>query len=370
MASIVTPSLTCLASTTIKKVRELPVLGKITVKKGDRVSAEDIVATGEIQGDLIIVRIAEQLGIEPFEVIKGIKIKQGEHAKKGTLLCEHKGLFGIFRSKYFSPEEGIVELISEKTGHLGLRLPSRNIHLSAFIAGTVTEIAERKSVTIEGKGAFIQGIFGVGGERAGTFHQLAVKSDQVILPEHIPANAKGMILAGGAAATIEAIRAAAAAGAVGMVVGSIDDQTLAAYLGFDLGIALTGNEDLPMTLIVSEGFGKITMSEQVTLLITEFNGLPASINGATQVRAGALRPEIFIPHDKQQDAAAEAGARSLHIGAKIRGIRVPYFGEIMKVVEMPTQAAVIETGAEVRVLKAERNDCSVVMIPRANVELL
>lgn len=370
MASIITPSLTRLAATTIYKVRELPVLGKISVKQGDTVSSDQIVATGEIQGDLIIVRISEQLGIEPFEVMKGIKVKVGDLITKGDLLCEHKGLFGIFRSKLFAQEEGTVEMLSELTGHIGLRLPSRHIQLAAFISGTVKEIVAKKSVTIEGRGAFIQGIFGVGGERTGKLHLLDVKADEIIKPNHIPDDSKGMILAGGSAATIETLNTAAKAGAVGMIFASIDDQTLAAYLGYDLGIALTGNEEVPMTLIITEGFGTITLSDQVQQLLVKFNGQQASINGATQVRAGALRPELFIPHTTEKPLTGVTITGFLQVGAKIRGIRVPYFGEIMQVVEMPTKAEKIETGAEMRVLRAERSDRTVVTIPRANVELL
>jgi hypothetical protein len=162
---------------------------------------------------------------------------------------------------------------------------------------------------------------------------------------------------------------AAKAGAVGCITGSIDDRALTEYVGHDIGVALTGDEDVSMTLIITEGFGSLPISERVLQTLGRINGDFVSLNGATQVRAGAQRPEVIGPMCEAADAH-ELRERSLSIGARIRVIRVPYFGAMGVVIDLPHELTPIETGAEVRILVATLDDGRQVTVPRANVELV
>jgi len=171
--------------------------------------------------------------------------------------------------------------------------------------------------------------------------------------------------------SIDVIKAAAKAGALGLVVGSIVDSALRQYLGYDLGVAITGDEDLPMTLIVTEGFGRLPMSPKISEVLGAYEGKLASINGATQVRAGAIRPEILVVHDDKRGAASQNHeARGLEVGLKVRLIRVPYFGMYATITELPHESDVIESGARTRILKAKLDNGSIVTVPRANVEIV
>ena len=96
--------------------------------------------------------------------------------------------------------------------------------------------------------------------------------------------------------THEAINKAHDVGVLGIVGGGINDQDLKVILGYDLGVAITGNEVGP-TLVVTEGFGDISMGERTFDLLCSHEGRKASINGATQIRAGVIRPEVIIPLD-------------------------------------------------------------------------
>ncbi len=139
------------------------------------------------------------------------------------------------------------------------------------------------------------------------------------------------------------------------------------------GVALPGGGGIPRTLIVTEGFGRIPLAERIAALAGELAGAGASLNGATQVRAGAMRPEIIIPRKVEMHAAQAAGepaAEGLKVGARVRIIRVPHFGRLATICELPAAAERIETGAVARVLRAKLDDGAVVTIPRANVELL
>lgn len=370
MSGLFAPNLQVRREAVVRRVRELPVPGEILVREGATVTSDQIVARAELPGELMVLRVAEQLGIEPAEVMRGVQVKPGQRVSEGECLCEHAGIFGLFRSRFFAPAAGTIDFITERTGHIGLRLPSRLLEVRAWLAGEVVRVEAGKAATIESRGAFIQGIFGVGGERSGRIHLLPVGPETVLTPAVMTGDLAGRILVGGTAPEAEAIRAAAALGAVGLVTGAIDDRALAAYLGYDLGIALTGDENIPLTLIITEGFGRIGMSPRILEILGEFAGCHASITGATQVRAGALRPEILIPHGGVETGEITGGPASFSVGGRVRLIRVPYFGQVGTITALPHEARMIDTGAHARVLTARLEDGREVTVPRANVELL
>lgn len=368
-----TPGLTVSSDVALERLRELPLPGEVIVSVGQSVGARQVVARANLPGDLHILKVAERMGILPAEVVQGLRVAKGEPVRSGGVLCEHAGLFGWFRTTFQSPVDGTVELISPETGHVAVRTASKPIEVRAYIGGVVQSVEPGKSVTIAAHGAMVQGIFGVGGEKVGTLRVLPIPVDKVLSRADIPEDCSGKVLVGGLAPSAEVLRCAAERGACGMVVGSVDDRALKDYVGRDIGIALTGDEPVNMTLMVTEGFGMIPMAQRIPELLRPLDGREVSINGATQVRAGAVRPELIAVHLGIQDGASApnlaASSPGLQVGSRVRLIRVPYFGMWAEVIELPTHMEQIPTGAYARVLRARLNDGTVVTVPRANVEL-
>lgn len=369
MANLFSPGLTVSSRHTVVKRRELPMRGEILVRVGDMVAGDQNVARAELEGELRIVRVSEQLGIVPEDVAKYLCIEKGQQVSSGEVVAEMRGLWGLFRSVVSSPIGGTIEFISTSTGHIGVRAAPKPLDLPAYIDGRVLSIDEGRAVVIEAHATFVQGIFGVGGERRGRLKLLDVRHDSKIDYNHIPDDVAGCVLVGGHSPTLAALRKAADNGAVGFVTGSLSGATLHDYLGYDIGIALTGDEAVSMTVIVTEGFGTIAMGERVLSTLRSVDGAMVSINGATQVRAGAQRPEIIAPPSNAPDSG-ERGHEGLRVGARVRVIRVPYFGVIGHVESLPQQLTKIETGAETRVLTIMLADGKSITVPRANVELL
>lgn len=374
MGTAYTPGLKVTRHTLIEKTRRLPIRGEILVELGARVKAEEVVAIARLSGDLETIRLGQVLGVDPIEVERYLRVREGATVVKGELIAEMKALFGLFKSSAIAPCDGTVEFFSQVTGHLGIRRQPVPIKVNAYIDGLVAEIIPGEGVVVRATGAMIQGIFGVGGEIRGQIKLCASSPEAVLKPEDLPADARGKVLVGGALAGIEVFRRAAELGAAGLITGGIIDRDLAAYLGYDLGVAITGHEPVPFTLIATEGFGQMAMARRTFDLLGELAGRTASINGATQIRAGAMRPEIIIP-DEATTATPVADdhtekSMELAIGTPIRVIRVPYFGALAQVTELPHELTLIETGAVVRVLKARLADGRLVTIPRANVEII
>ncbi len=143
-------------------------------------------------------------------------------------------------------------------------------------------------------------------------------------------------------------------------------------MGYSLGVAITGSEEIGPSLIITEGFGKISMAARTYELLKSNESKFASINGSTQIRAGVIRPEILIPFEKLDGAVAKFDESDLAIsdGSLIRVIRAPFFGKVGTVTSLPHELKKMESETLVRVAEIEFEDGSVETIPRANLEMI
>jgi len=371
MGTAYTPGLKVSPGTVIRKQRRLPLKGKVLVDVGDRVAADTVVARTDIPGIIQTVKVAEILGLEPQEAIAALQVKEGDEVVAGQVFAETKSFFGLFKSECKTPFTGTVELISNATGHVGVRLPSKPVEVTAYVNGVVAEVMEDEGVVVETYGALVQGIFGVGGERMGKLTMGVSSAGAMLTADCISSEHAGAVIVGGAGVDLAGLRKAASVGAQGVVVGAIVDTDLVGYLGHDIGVAITGHEDIPTTLILTEGFGSIAMAARTFDLLKSLEGRDVSINGATQIRAGVIRPEIIAPLDAKPDQVAEwAQGQILDIGTHIRVIREPYFGRLGEVTKLPPELVEVESGAVVRILEAQLDGGETVVVPRANVEII
>lgn len=355
----------------VRKVRRLPMKGEVLVKEGMDVEPNTIVARTFLPGHLQTVKVAEKLGVEPKEVPSLLKVRIGESVKVGDLIAESKGIFGLFKGQVFSEYSGTVEAVSEVSGHVLVREAPIPVEINAYIHGRVVEVIAEEGAVIEAQGALIQGIFGVGGERVGKIRMAVSSPDEMLEAKHIQTDDAGKILVGGSGITLEAIREAEKRNVVGLVSGAVRDDVITQYLGYEIGVAITGQESIPLTIVITEGFGQLAMAKRTFDLFKQLEGREASINGATQIRAGVIRPEVIVPLDEVIGTKTEqTEVSALEIGTPIRVIREPYFGELGEVVELPPELQVIDSGSEVRVLKAKLTDGRIVTVPRANVEII
>ena len=375
MAQAYTPGLKVTKGTTIQKERRLPLQGEVLVEAGTTVQAEDVVAKADLPGNVQLLNVANLLSVPAGEVIEHMLKPVGEAITKDEIIATTKGLFGLFKSQARSPIDGTIETVSDVTGQVILREPPIPVEVKAYTDGTVTEIAPNEGVTVETYGTYIQGIFGVGGETVGNLTvAVAAPSDELaaeqILPEH-----RGNILVAGSLVTTDAIQKAIQHGVKGIIAGGIDDADLRELLGYELGVAITGSEEIGITLVITEGFGSIAMAEQTFALLKARAGMKTSINGATQIRAGVVRPEILIPivpetTETTSEAADGTAEGILEVGSSVRIIREPYFGKLGRVTELPVELQNLETEARVRVLRVELKDGQQTTLPRANVEAI
>ncbi|MFG0335395.1 MAG: hypothetical protein ACF8TS_18705 [Maioricimonas sp. JB049] len=373
MGHAYTPGLQVSERTVYRARRTLPIPGDVLVAQGDRVTARDVVAQTDLPGDIMPLNLANQLSVMPGDIPRLMLKKEGDHISEGEVIARTNGIFGMFKTPYHSRATGTIESVSGVTGQVIVRGKPIPVQVRAYASGVVSEVLPGEGCIIEAQATYVQGIFGVGGEAYGKIRVIASRPDEELDADRITSELRGCIVVGGARIHGDAARKAIECGVAAVVSGGIDDQDLRDILGYDLGVAVTGTEQLGTTFIVTEGFGDIAMADRTFELLTSREGADAAVNGATQIRAGVQRPEILIPlSGADGDARGSAGAvaGTLVIGAPVRIIRDPYFGILGTVADLPTQPQVLGSGSKARVLEVTCASGERVIVPRANVELI
>ena len=371
MAHAYTPGLKVLENTSVEKERRLPLKGEVLVDKGTDVSPEKIVARTHLPGNVQMVNVANLLNVDAQDVPGFMLIDIGKNVSKDDLLAETKGLFGLFKSEVKSPVDGVVESVSSVTGQVVIREAPIPVEVDAYMNGNVSEIMDKEGVVITSNAVFIQGIFGMGGENRGNLRVLVNDREDELNEEMITADMKGSVIVGGSYISLKAFKKAISVGVSAVVVGGFNYHDLKEILGYTLGVAITGSEDIGTSLILTEGYGKIPMGSRSFDILKKHDGNFTSVNGATQIRAGVIRPEIVIPINNVDDLDSNVKKNEMGIteGSLVRVIRSPYFGQIGTVKALPHELHKMESETMVRVAEVEINDQKFV-IPRANLEMV
>jgi len=370
MAKAYTPGLKVSEHAVHRARRVLPTSGEVRVALGDRVQGSTVVAETFLEGDVTPMKVANLLACQPRD-LPGLMLKKvGEAVAKDEVLARSKGVFGLMKTEVKASAAGTVESVSDSSGLVLIRGPRQPVQVLAHVPGRVIEVLAGEGALIETDAALVQGIFGVGGEVRGPVALACRAPEEELHEDLIRPEMKGCVIVGGARMTATAIARAKSVGAAAVVSGGIDDADLRDFLGHDLGVAITGSEKCGLTLIITEGFGEIAMARRTFELLASHQGREACVHGATQIRAGVMRPEIVVPIE-HAPAKPERGGPvdgELSIGAPVRIIRDPHFGLIGKVAALPERPAMLESGSKARVLEVSLEKGGTVTVPRANVE--
>lgn len=359
------PGLTAVPNAVVRRRRQMPVSGRVEVVVSDIVSPTDVVARADMPGPVQPLNIAASLGIPREQVGKAVRVAEGQRVRAGQVVAEISLMLGMLRPKVRAPFDGVVESISSVSGQMMLREVPEPIELRAFIGGRVVSVEEGIGVEIEGAVSLIQGIFGIGSEAFGVLELLDAGAGVTGGGASLEGVAGKILLVPG---TVGArfVSAAREAGARGVIAASAHGDDLTRLAGKEINLAATGDEDVGLTLILTEGFGELGMSLRVLSILEALRGTDISVCGVTQVRAGVVRPEIVGKALEGFEAARGAGA--FGEGSEVRIVRGRWFGLSGRVRGIPAHPAVIGSGSRALVYEVELEGGEKIVVPRANVE--
>lgn len=285
--------------------RRLPVPGEVLVATGMRVEADSPVAHTLMPGRPRLLNLSEFFEVPSKELSKLMLKEVNERVPQGELIAQKKGLRG---RSIRAPFDCILSAFDEETGYVSFTPLSKPFTLEAFVRGQVAEVIPSYGVKLDVKASYARGAFGFGGERHGVLRALVSEANQTVDPDLIDQRSAYFIVLAGATITAEALRRAVAAKVRGIIAGSIREEELADFLGYRHRQSLykvgqnmwrfpadVGNNDAPLTLVITEGFGSRPMATRLFDMLAAHNGQEISISGSTRLRRDPKRPEIIVP---------------------------------------------------------------------------
>ena len=235
------------------------------------------------------INVAKILNVKPKLLSRYMKKKEGDFVYTGDILG--RIIFDNQNSKMpviaNAPTTGTITEVNRETGNVTVQYNRQPLERMAGIFGIITEVEAGKSALIEYNGTTISGSIGFGRTHSGCLQYLQSQTEITNVRENEIVVYNGKI-------DHQFLKQAVQHKVGGIVAASIDNAVLADFLGEEIGVALTGNEDIPFPLIITEGFGDFIMKENYQEFFQKQTGKTAYLNGHTQIRAGVTRPKIIV----------------------------------------------------------------------------
>ena len=193
MAHAYTPGLKVTPRTRHRIQRILPIPGEVKKAVGDVVGATDVVAETFMPGNVTPVNVANLLSMPPGDIPECMLKQVGDTIEVDGNLAETKGIFGFFKASCRSRTAGTIETISDVTGQVIIRGAPLPVQVTAYRAGEVVQVIPDEGVAIESNVAFVQGIFGIGGETVGPLVMACESPEDELTPERITQEMAGTV---------------------------------------------------------------------------------------------------------------------------------------------------------------------------------
>ncbi len=326
---------------------------KPSVKVNDKVEAESVIAHCEVSAGQRLVKVANVLGVSRHTVKKYLLRNVGDRIYQGEIIARKKGVLGVGKNELKSPVDGVITDV-DKNGDLLVKFLPMPVRLVAGASGLISSIRE-DSITVRTFGTEITGAVGLGKSREGIIKVIG-KPTEFILPQKIDATCQGRVLVGGAHIDRAAIEKALTIGVKGVVVGGID------YRDF---ISLGVTSDVGITIIVTEGFGTVSMGNDIYEAFNKLNDKFAFVNGSERT--------ILVPEDRKvvdNKPIVQETWRELKAGDLVRYFR-PDSSELVGVVEDISEDDVeLSSGLSTRIAQIKFISGNKINAAAANLEII
>jgi uncharacterized protein (TIGR01319 family) len=255
-----------------------PVRGRVT-----KIEKTGIIIIREIQDydeKPHVIDIAGPLGIKPKHIRGYLKVNLDSFVEAGQMVASD-----ISQGRavtVITPTSGLVREIDTARGTITVKYDIKPVKMVCHVSGVVSEVLPDHAVHIKGSGTRLNGVIGFGGENSGILRNASTgfEADSIVFCRQ-PVD-------------IEFLHQAAEAGVSGIIAPSIPASDWVRFSGEELGVAITGFESIPFTLILTSGFGRMEMESTCAEFLEKSAGKTAALSGITQIRAGVTRPSVII----------------------------------------------------------------------------
>jgi len=341
-----------LSYTSIRRERLLPVPGRVLVRKGQIISATDVIAEGNLNPKHLILDIVRGLGL-PIEKAEGqIHCQVGSNIIAGDVLA---GPVGLTRRVVRTPVNGQVALIHD--GRIFIQIEGQDFQLQAGLPGEVQELIPDRGVIIQATGALLQGVWGNGQIQTGSLRLRISSPEQELDAEMLDDAVRECVIVGGFCRDDKVISDATKLPVRGMVLASIPVDLISQAI------------KAPFPLIVVEGFGKRAMNSVAFDLLAKYENQEVSVNAETWDRYRGVRPEMVIPLTTATIPPGPCETTTFTPGQTVRITQLLEVGRIGSLVSLVGLVS-LPDGQRAQAAKIRLDAETEIMVPLSNLEVI
>lgn len=352
--------------------------GQIRVVVGQQVSPDEIIGTCEVSSGFRTLNVAQALSVAPKDIKMYLKRSLGERIYKGELLAFRSE--GILRSKkeVLAPTDGVLDFISSETGEVKLSFLPQKADLPAACFGIIEKVDKaRGDVVLRTQVSRIHGVFGTGRTRDGILHILG-KRDELTQASKISARNSDQIVVSGSLIYKEAISRAISSGVNGIISGGINAKDFRGMAGGRLTFPRKLENDVGISIVVTEGFGSIPIGEDIYESLTRYNGRFVFVDGNKAIISlpsfesqslVKVRNTHLPPSEESFQGREISGTTELKKGARVRVVGSSFAGEEGEILNIDKTETLLPSGIKAFFLVVETKRRKI-SIPANNVEVI
>ena len=339
--------------TTIRRERLLPMQGRVLVRKGQKVSASDVVAEARLAPEHIVLDIARGLGLSAKKADAALQFQAGDEVSEGDVVA---GPVGIGRRVIRAPRGGKVVIAGG--GQVLVEMESHPYELKAGIPGLVTELFTDRGAEIETTGALIQAVWGNGKVDFGLLTVLVSAPDEAISADLLDVSHRGAVVLGGYCGSADVINLADEIPLRGLILSSMDSSL--APLAMKVNVPI----------VILEGFGQIPMNATAFKLLSTNERREVAVNAEGRNRLSATRPEVVIPLPASGQVSLPVEMVDFSPGQQVRVISAPKRAQTGTLVALRPGLTVLPSGLRAQAADVRFESGETAIFPLANLEVL
>ncbi len=234
----------------------------------------------------IVIDIASKLKIKPSQIKGYMSNRIGDIVYEHEVIAKRvsKQVNVFVRAK----ATGFITEIDTTEGTVTVHYNKKPFELMSHVNGEVIYSDEVRVAEIKCVGLEADGVIGFGEEKSGDIVFVESNSD-ILKVEH-----RNKIVVCSEMVSSKHLSKCKNLGILGLIAPSIENREWVKFSGYEIGVALTGNEKIGFGFIITEGFGDFKMRANLTDLFRNSVGKTGYISPATQIRAGVKRPYLIV----------------------------------------------------------------------------
>lgn len=339
--------------TKVRRQRLLPGVGRVLVRKGQMVSATDVLAEAALEPKHLLLDAARALGLPVSKADDHLQRRPGELVGEGDILA---GPVGWAKRVLRAPHPGRVVLAGR--GKILLEVETPPFQLLAGLPGVVISLIPERGAVIEATGSLVQGMWGNNRIGSGTLRARIEHPEDMLIADRLEESLRGSVLLGGFCGEADVLRAAQSLPLRGLILASMASALVPEALRASIPI------------LVLDGFGLLPMNAAVYQLLTTNEGREIAVNAETGSPYSGQVPEIFIRLPARGDVESPPEVVSFAPGQRVRVVRAPFHGQVGTIIAIKKGLETLPSGIEALNAQVRLESGEIASLPLANLEVL